>query len=912
MRLPSLSSLLLAGVLSACGARQSVPDAETPAPQPASAQSTAPTAPVTPPTAPTLRLPTPVRPTGYTVELTLDPKAETFQGVTELALEVAEPTSVLWLNGKALTVKQATLTQGGAPIEVTPAAGNENFIGFTLARPLAKGPASLRITYEAVASMREIEGVFRAQERGDWYLFTQFEPIGARRVFPCFDEPGFKVPWQLTLHVPAGNVAVTNTPVLSEEARPDGGRTFRFARTQPLPSYLIALGVGPFEFVQAAPSGRNKVPTRIITPKGRAAEAAYAAKVTPEILSALEEYFGIPYPYEKLDTIAVPLFRGAMEHPGLITFNSEMVLAKEDEDTPGRQRNFSDTQVHELGHQWFGNLVTLAWWDDLWLNESFASWITPRIIETWRPKWDAPVQRLQYRSWSLESDSLVSARRIRQPIENAGDILTAFDSITYGKGSAVLSMTEEWLGRDVFRRGIQRYLRQHAGGNATADDFLAALSAEAGQDVGKVLSTFLEQGGAPVVSATLDCSGKTPKVQLRQRRYLPLGSKGEAARTWKVPLCVRYGVGATTGRACTVLETERAELPLPEAKACPDWLFPNAEGAGYYRTEVTGEALRKLLTVADKRLTRSERVTMLGDSSALAKAGALPAGDALAMAARFAEDPDRQVVSASIDLLDVVDERMLSEPRRADYKRFLRETYGPRARKLGFTPRPGEDEDTRLLRPMLMSLAGRQGEDPKLVAESKKLAAKWLVDRKAISQDLTFTVLGMASANASAEFAPKFMEAWKKEPERKVRQQLLGALASTKDPQVARQVLPMVLDPANDAREVMWVMYGLSQEPATRELVYSFVKENYDALAARLPEEFAGRMAMVGSAFCDAEHRKDVEAFFTPRNARTDGGPRMLAQVLEAMDLCIAQKEAQAASVEAFLTKGPVKAPAPQ
>jgi alanyl aminopeptidase len=842
----------------------------------------------------------------------MDPKAGTFQGVAELALEVVEPTSVVWLNGKALTVKQASLRQGGADIAVTPVAGKEDFIGFTLARPLAKGPASLRITYEAVASTRELDGVFRAQERGDWYLFTQFEPIGARRVFPCFDEPNFKVPWQLTFHVPAGNVAVTNTPLLSEEARPDGGRTFRFARTQPLPTYLIALGVGPFEFVQAAPSGRNQVPTRIITPKGRSAEAAYAAKVTPEILARLEEYFDIPYPYEKLDTIAVPLFGGAMEHPGLITFNSEMLLVKEGEDTPGRQRGFAGTQVHELGHQWFGNLVTLAWWDDLWLNESFASWITPRMVEGWQPTWDAPVQRLQYRSWSLEADSLVTARRIRQPIENAGDILTAFDGITYGKGSAVLAMTEEWLGREVFRRGIQRYLRKHAGGNATADDFLAALSAEAGQDVGKVLSTFLDQGGAPIVTAALDCSGKTPKVALHQRRYLPVGSKGEAARTWHVPLCVRYGVGATTGRACMVLETERAELPLPEAKACPDWLFPNAEGAGYYRTELAGEALRKLLTVADQRLTRSERVALLGDAGALAKAGVLSAGDALALAARFSEDPDRQVVIASVDLLDVVDERMLSEPRRADYKRFLRDTYGPRARKLGFTPRPGESEDTRLLRPMLLNLAGRQGEDPKLVGEAKKLAGKWLVDRKAISQELTFAVLGMASASAGAELAPKFLEAWKKEPERKVRQQLLGAMSSTRDPQVVRQLLPMVLDPANDAREVMWVMYGPSQDPATRDVVYSFVKENYDALTARMPEEFAGRLSMVGGAFCDAEHRKDVEAFFTERSARTDSGPRFLSQVLEQMDLCIAQKEAQSASVDAFLTKGPVKAPAPK
>jgi alanyl aminopeptidase len=913
MRLLPLSSLLLASVLSACGARQVVPDSETPAPQPGPAEASAPQAAAAPPpTAPLLRLPTAVRPTGYTVELTMDPVAGTFQGVADLALQVVEPTSVIWLNGKALTVKEASLTQAGAAVAVTPAPGNNEVIGFTLARPLAKGPATLRITYEGVSSTRELEGAFRAQERGDWYIFTQFEPIGARRVFPCFDEPAYKVPWQLSFHVPAGSVAVTNTPLLSEEARANGGRTYRFARTQPLPSYLIAFGVGPFEFVDAGVSGRNKVPTRIITPKGRTAEAAYAAKVTPQILARLEDYFDMPYPYEKLDTIAVPLFGGAMEHPGLITFNSESLLSKPSEDTPGRQRGFSSTQVHELGHQWFGNLVTLAWWDDLWLNESFATWITPRIVEDWQPTWDAPVQRVQYRSYALETDSMVTARRIRQPIENAGDIQSAFDGITYGKGAAVLAMTEEWLGREVFRRGIQRYLRKHAGGNATAQDFLAALSAEAGQDVGKVLGTFLDQGGAPIITATLDCSGKVPKVALSQRRYLPVGSQGEAARTWGVPMCVRYGVGATTGRACTVLNQERAELPLPEAKSCPDWLYPNAEGAGYYRAEVSGEPLRKLLAVVDKRLTRAERVALLGDAGALAKAGVLPAGDALALAARFADDPDRLVFSASLELLDVVDGRFLSEAGRASYARFLRDTYGPRARKLGFSPRPGEDEDTRLLRPRLLELAGRGGKDPKIIAEAKKLAGKWLENRGAVSPEVVFPVLGISAANAGAEFAPKFQAALKTEKERKVRDQLLAGMASLRDPQLVQQTIRMVLDPSVDVREVMWVMYGPSQAPETRDVVYAFVKENYDAIAARFPEEFTGYLARVGGAYCDAERRKDVADFFTERNARIPAGPRIMSQVLEDVDLCIAQKAAQSASIDAFLNKGPVKAPAPK
>ncbi|MFP2932488.1 M1 family metallopeptidase, partial [Pyxidicoccus sp. 3LG] len=585
------AALAVVTLLSACGARQNTstepPAASTPAAQPAAATASQ-------PTPPDLRLPTDVRPSSYTAELTLDPKVSAFQGVMDIALDVSKPTSVVWLHGKSLTVKEATVTQSGATVAARPVQGGKDYLGFVLEQPLAVGTAKLHLVYEGIASEKETDGAFRVNEGGDWYIYTQFEPIDSRRVFPSFDEPAFKVPWQLTFHVPAGDVAVTNTPQVSEEARPDGGRTFRFARTQPLPSYLIAFGVGPFDFLPAADAGQKKVKTRIITPRGRAAEGAYAAQVTPEILAALEDYFGIPYAYEKLDVIAVPLLGGAMEHPGLVTFNSRLLLSKPEEDTLGRQRGFSETQVHELAHQWFGNLVTMNWWDDLWLNEAFATWMTPRIVESWRPKWDAPVERVLERSGALDADSLLSARKIRQPIDSPNDIHNAFDGITYGKGAAVLTMTEEWLGREVFRKGIQRYMRKHANGNATAKDFLDALGAEAGKDVTGVLGTFLDQGGAPLVTASLECGAGGAKVVLTQQRYLRLGSKAPGPQTWRVPVCVDYAAGNKEARACTLLEGERAELALTDAKGCPAWVFPNAEGAGYFRMQLSGEAATKL------------------------------------------------------------------------------------------------------------------------------------------------------------------------------------------------------------------------------------------------------------------------------------------------------------------------------
>jgi alanyl aminopeptidase len=899
------ASLALLAALTACSARQPVPTPDsTPAPV---AQAEAPAARPAP-VSPTLRLPGQVRPSGYTAELTLDPASPTFQGVVDIDLDVKEATDVLWLHGRALTLKEATLTVGGTPVALTQTKGSGDFLGFVPERTLQPGTARLRLVYEGQLSEREVSGSFRAQEGGDWYAFTQFEPLGARRVFPCFDEPGFKVPWQLTFHVPKGNVAVTNTPLVAEEPGAHGGTTYRFARTQPLPSYLIAFGVGPFEFLEARPSGEKGVRTRIITPKGRTAEGAYAAKVTPEILGHLEKYFGMAFPYEKLDVLAVPLFQGAMEHPGLVTFNSMLLLSRPAEDTLQRQRGFYNVQTHELAHQWFGNLVTMAWWDDLWLNEAFASWTTPRIVEGAQPTWDVPLERVRGRSFALSTDSMVSARRIRQPIESEDDVLNAFDGITYGKGSAVLAMTESWLGRDVFQRGVRRYLNTHAHGNATAKDFLDALSAEAGRDVSGVLGTFLDQGGAPAVTARLDCAGKVPVVKLSQRRFLPVGSAGDAKQLWKVPLCVRYGTGAQAGRACTVLEGEEAELPLPEAKACPSWVLPNAEGAGYYRAAVDGQMLGRLLSTDSRHLSRAERVALLGDVQALVNAGSLPAADALGLLPGLAGETDRQVFQAALDLTGLLKPSILSEARQADRERFLRDTYGARARALGFTPRAKEDEDTRLLRSTLLWTAGRQGREPKLVAEAKQLMGKWLVDSNAVSPEVVDPMLAIAAANGDAALHGKLMAALNGEKERKKREQLVDALSGFTDPALVRENLELLLDPAQDARELGMLLFGASNV-RTRDVAFAFVKEHYDALAARLPEDYVSSLAWVGASYCDPVHRQELAAFFTERAAKAPGGPRTLAQVLEAVDLCIAFKAAQGPGIESFLAS-PRKVPA--
>ncbi|RKG52807.1 M1 family peptidase [Corallococcus sp. AB011P] len=902
-------ALATATFLAACGARQGN------APAPGAVETPPAIQAATAPTPPTLRLPDDVRPTKYAIVLKMDPKAETFEGTVDVMLEVAKATNVIWMHGKGLIVKEATLEQGGVTQTLKASSSGEDFLGLTLEKPLAAGGAKLHLTYTGTASERETSGAFRVNEDGDWYIYTQFEPLGARRAFPSFDEPGFKVPWQLTFHVPEGNVAVTNTPQLAEEKGADGWHIYRFAPTQPLPSYLIAFGVGPFDFLPARDAGQKQVKTRIITPRGRASEGAWAAKVTPEILERLEGYFGIPYAYEKLDVLAVPLMGGAMENPGLVTFNSRLILAKPEEDAVWRQRAFANVQVHELAHQWFGDLVTMAWWDDLWLNESFASWMTPRIMESYQPTWDAPVERVQSRNDALDADSLVAARFIRQPIQNAGDIENAFDGITYGKGSAVLAMAETWLGRDVFQKGIQRYIRAHAGKNATAKDFLDALSQESGKDVAQVMNSFLDQTGAPFITATLLCDGGKPRVALTQQRYVRLGSKAPEAQSWKVPVCVKYPGAGKDATACTLMTEEKAEVALTEAKACPAWVFPNADGAGYYRMRLAGDAHAKLMKSGLSKLSRAERVVLLSDSLALAKAGLMPATDALPLLTGVAEDPDRQVLEAGLELMDLVSSRLLPEAQDADRARYVRDTFGPRARKLGFKPRAGESEDLRLLRPRLLELAGNEGNDPKLVAEARTLAEQWLKDRKAVAPDVVGAVLAIAVEHGDAALHSKLMEALRGEQSRYQRQQLLGGLSHVTDPKLVKANLELLLDPKQDMRENLWLLMGASRDPRTRDTAVEFLKANFDTLVGTddkpglLPEGMGSRLPYMGAGYCDATKRQEVAAFFEPRVDKVPGSERVLRQVLEIVDQCIALKEAQGASIGAFLSGKPAKTP---
>jgi alanyl aminopeptidase len=847
------------------------------------------------PQPPALRLPTDVVPSRYHLELSLDPARTDFAGVVTIELKVRKPAAIVWLNQSGLTISAAIAEQVGVKQEVKVVPGGDDFVGFEFSQPLSAGEARLRVQFTGNVNLKAGAGIFLSKRNDDRYLYTQFEPIDARSAFPCFDEPGYKVPWQVTLHVPTGQTAVSNTPVQSE--RVDGAvKHVVFRPTTPLPSYLVAFGVGPFEFVDAGKAGRNKVPVRIVVPRGDGPRAKYAAEVTAEIITRLEAYFDIPYPFEKADQLAVPLsFGGAMENPGLVTYDAGLILAPpQGEDTLQRQRTYAVVAAHELSHQWFGDLVTMAWWNDTWLNESFATFMEQRLVAKWKPEWQTKVDDQGSRNYAMWLDRLATARRIDQPIEAKSDIANAFDGITYQKGGAVLSMFEHFMGEEKFRQAARFYLNKHAQGNGTAQDFLDALGEMGGAKVPASFRTFLQQPGSPEIHMTLKCDGAGPRIEMEQERFLPLGSVDAEAHSWKVPVCVAYDNGGKRATECTTLEAKVGTLAL-KSKGCPAWFLGNADEAGYYYTRYEGPVLMKL---AENRgtLTLAEQAGLFGELDNVMRAGRLPVSIGLKLAVQLKDEPKRQIAESAIQFAGV---RLAFLPvnLRPKYAQYVRENFGPRARRLGWVPRDGESEDDRLLRPGLVGFVARDGQDPELIASALELTNKWLDTRQALPADTFNGIFDVAGRNGDLALYEKILKVAKSEKDEFFLQTLVSALGSFRDTKLVARNQKLLLDGTFDVRMSFNLLFGPTSFPELARLPLEFVEANYDALLAKLPtaagSDYAAYLPETANFACSTEEAKQVQEFFGPRMAKVNGGPRNLAQVLESIRLCEARKKIQ-------------------
>ena len=852
-----------------------------------------------PPTPPTLRLPAGVaRPTREDVDLVIDPASEDFTGHVAIELDVLAPTRLLWLNANEIAVDDAAVTAGGRRLAATPITPRKDYLGLRLATELPAGKATVTIRYRGKSHHDDVAGLYTLKERDDWYAFTQFENTDARRAFPCFDEPSYKIPWRVTIHAKQPLVVLGNAPVDRETDEPDGMKAVRFAETKPLPSYLVAFAVGPFEAVDAGKT-RTGAPIRIVVPKGRTGEIDYAVHHTKRLLDALEDYFGTPYPYAKLDALAVPAKGASMENPGLIAYREGILLVKPEDMTQSYQRSFVSVSAHEMAHQWFGDMVTMAWWDDTWLNESFAAWMAAKLTRVVEPRWDSEVWDVRVRSDVMGDDSLASARQILQPIETANDIDNAFDDITYDKGQAVLTMFERQVTPAVFQSAVRAYLAAHAWGNATYDDFVRAMTEASGADQKPMFDSFVAQSGVPLVSVKLACAtGDTPKLVVSQRRYKPIGSTVDPHRTWTLPMCVRWSTGNVTGRDCAVVTGATGELPL-SAPTCPDWVLPNDGELGYYRAVPEGKLLGPLLAHA-RSLTLAERVGLVGDLDALVDSGELPADVALRLAADLANDGSRYLVGQSIATVAGIDE-LFADQLRPNYERFVNKLFAARARAVGWRSRPGEDDNAKQLRPQLLAVVANRGRDRALIAKATELTWKWLDDHKAIQPELVATTLEIAARHGDQALFDRMHADAKATHDRDVQRRLLRALRRFQDPKIVEQVRAIALSDEFESRESYRFAYAGDDDPRQREAAYAFLKAHFDEIASKLPASWRIGVAYAFAGLCDTARKPEIEAFFKARIEAFDGGPRIYQQQLEQLELCDARKRARTPGVEAFL-----------
>ena len=849
-------------------------------------------------------MPAGARPTHYRVELDLDPSRDVFRGSVTIGLSLDAPTDLVWVNATDLTIDEAAVTEGGASHVARIVAGGDDFVGLAFDSPLPAGAAEARITYAGKVADNELAGVFRQRTGGRAYLFTHFESLDARRAFPCFDEPSYKVPWQLTLTVPRGMLAASNTPIAAS-TRASGGRVrLRFEETPPLPSYLVAFTVGPFDVADGGRIGAKKIPFRVLSPHERAAEATGAVAATPRLLTALEDYFGSPYPYAKLDLVSVPRFFGAMENPGLITFAERLLIATPELATPRHERSFASVCAHELAHQWFGGLVTMAWWDDIWLNEAFASWMETKVVDSYRPDWQGRTATAAARVYSMDADTLMTARRIRQPIETKGDIYSAFDAITYQKGESVLRMFEAWLGEETFRRGVRHYLSSHAGGSASADDFLADLGEVAGRDVAKPFGTFLDQSGIPLVTVTASCDGPHPVLHIGQERYLPIGARaaGDEQPTWEIPVCFELAAGTSRTRHCEVIGSTAADVDLEADSPCPARIDANAGDHGYYLVSRTPDEVEAILS--DPSLPVARRVGLLAEVDLLMRGGRFPIGRALKLAARFVGDADRHVTEECLSIARAPrapHDHLLTPELAPAYRRFLREHFVGRARSVGFASVDGEPDDIRLLRPQLLRLALVEAEDPELLATAAGLATGWLANRASLDGDVAGPVLSATVRHGDRKLFDEIRRQAIQTEDDHDRRRLLSALTAFPSPELQREALGLLLSDEIPPHKATTLLRASGIDEQHAQITLDFIRAHHDELVARLPRDWGAYLPDVGNGFCDLEHQAAVREFFAKRAPKFPGGDRVLAEVLEAIGQCAAWKEAQAGSLRELL-----------
>ncbi|MEZ4317132.1 MAG: M1 family metallopeptidase [Myxococcota bacterium] len=826
------------------------------------------------------RLDQPVRPTAQAVSLSLDPSASDFEGRVRIELAVDAKVTSFRLHAEDIDVKAVRV--GKKKLADAAFRTEGVFLEITPAKPLKPGVAVVEIEF-ANDLNENLAGLYKTTEKDRPYLVTQFEADDARLAFPCFDEPAFKIPWTVDLTVPEGLVAVANMPVASQEPA-DGKVRWTYETSPPMPTYLVALAVGPFEatVVEGTP-----VPVTVYSPVGTAPQTAAIRDQIPRQLAFLERWFGRPMPYPKLDFAVVPEFSfGGMENVGLVVL-TDGLLADPANTSARAESSIAEVVGHEIAHMWFGDLVTLAWWDDLWLNESFASWMGLKARADVLPDHPGRFGNVSRAFGAMRADGRSTMRAVRTEVDPT-DVYGSANFLAYPKGQSVLGMTEQWLGADVFRAGIQAYLAEHEHGNATAADLFAALSKASGEDVGALLAPYLDRPGAPLLTFTRTDTG----FSVRQERYVTLGSTIEDDAVWPVPLVVRTESGTTrfllTGREGTF-------------EVGDGWMLPMADGVGYFTWTFEDPAELDRLVAAADQLSPAEQVALVDDLANLTVAGVLDLGRELelygALASRVGVPAQRGIVGELRTVEDVVDAELEDA-----FAKYLRETWSARLLEIGLEPTDGDTPQIEALRDGLITWLGKHGDDPAVLALWERASTAFLADPSSVPRSVAGNALVEHAKTQDAAFQDRMLALAVDTDDPGLRGLYLAAFAKVPGEKARSRALAWAMEPERTVDEMFTVVFGIYDDrDRDGDAALQWAMDNHALLAKKLPPHFLPRMMFVGGSGCSMERLERAKAFYTAPERNLPGIDRSAAELTEAVGACVERRATHGPSVRAFL-----------
>jgi aminopeptidase N/puromycin-sensitive aminopeptidase len=823
------------------------------------------------------RLPDEAVPNHYTIRFDPDLKTAKFTGEETIDIRVLKPTSSITLNAAELAVN-GDVEQGGTKQTVTVAPNEKDeMIVLNFAKPLAAGPAKLHLSFSGDMA-NKLRGLYLSKTKTRNYATTQFEPTDARRAFPSFDEPAMKATFDISVVADAGDTAISNAKIAGDQpGRAAGKHVITFATSPKMSTYLVALMVGDFKCIGADADG---TPVRVCSVPGREQYMQYALNESVGILKFYNRYYGIKYPFGKLDHIAIPDFEaGAMENTAAITYR-ETALLIEPNAPEDRKQEVSEVIAHEMAHQWFGDLVTMNWWNDIWLNEGFATWMETKPVAAMHPEWKMAEQEVLSANEAMRTDSLANTRPIRQQATTSGEINELFDAIAYGKTAAVLRMIESYIGNAPFQKGINAYLDAHKYANATAEDFWTAMARASGKPVDKVMESFVTQPGVPLVTFASCNNGKQMVSQERFEYNTPEQKRSEL---WNVPVCTEKG--------CTLLTSHQQEVT-----GCATGPATNARGAGYYRADYPQTTSAQIAKGSPAELT-----WFADNEWALTFSKRHPISAFLDSAHALTTSRARTVWDMLRDHLTFVSDNVVSDADRPAFTNWAQATLRPVMENIGWAVKPGDTPEIKQVRTEVFNALGIVARDPQAFTKAREWTAAYMSNPGSVDPSLVADAFDVAAFIGDAKLYDEFVTHMREAKSPGEHNRYMRALTQFRDPTLLERTLKLALSDDIRSQDAPRLIMGVLRNPAGRQLGWQFVRTEWPQIKAKSSVWSAAAIVAGTASFCDANVAPQIQQFF--QSVNLPAAERTLRQSVERISDCSQFRQTQEPALAKFLQK---------